>query len=180
MMIQICHILNLPYVVTHKAVNLDANLIFAADPKKAAVELMQLNPDTKAALVFNTVAEATEYAVKARLANLRIAEDDILCCGFPCEPYSKARRTRFATGSWQSHPDTYVLFDILAYIKERRPKLLVWECSRGFGQASGNEEPPAKHFDMLLDQATDGEMAHKSMYMDHTIWCDNGRDRFNC
>ena len=62
-------------------------------------------------------------------------DDDLLVAGFPCQPYSTQRPTRYRDG-WRSHPASGVMFQVGHVLKQRKPKMALFENVPGFLRAS--------------------------------------------
>ena len=63
------------------------------------------------------------------------ADDDLLVEGFPCQPYSTQRPTRYKDG-WHSHPASEVMFQDGHVLKQRKPRMALFENVPGFLRAS--------------------------------------------
>ena len=125
---------------------------------------------------YNTIADMIEDVLAFRTANPHKSPEPemMMTAGFPCEPFTTARQGRFATGSWQSHKLATVFFDIMQYIKIRRPKMIILENVRGFAESDGDDAPSTYLDQMFAEMGHDG---HMSIFMDHDIWTFNSRDR---
>lgn len=152
-----------------------------SDPKPTSQRLMKLNPESAPKRFFSTVKEALTFFEESRTSGRLPEHVDLLCMGFPCEPFSKNRAGRFDTKPWQSHRDTYVMLDAIAVIAHERPDMIILENVRGFTMAAPGQEEntPLKYLSNALDEVSGGALAHKDLYLNHNDWMCNDRDRYS-
>ena len=169
---------------TYQAVGLQTVVPYASDPKASARDLLKSNNCGEAhpKHVFECIEDSVDFVRRTLLKGDPIGAEDLMTAGFPCEPYARVRSGRFDAGSWQGHKDTKALMELITYIKVRRPKLIVLENVRGFGQAVAgetDEDIPLKYLERRLDEVTDKSMAHQSVIQNHKIWAECDRERLS-
>eukprot|EP00971_Amphidinium_carterae_P347571 6489631-Amphidinium_carterae.2 len=147
--------------------------VLGTEPKKSAQEFCLRNVNVTH--LFDSISTVTANrggkawcAVHKTLCIVPDVSIDLLCAGFPCAPYSKARAHRYEAGRWESgvqkalanefqstqnswaaHGEFGVLLNLLTDVRRSRPRSLVLENVLGLRSAVGGDRSP---LDMLISE----------------------------
>ena len=180
-----------------KAMGVPLTETASADPKTACMQLArslgQL-PEHHFNTAAGLAAKHGFCCIHEAVCQLPCQQDHLFVAGFPCAPFSSQRPERFKshTSQWQSHPDTYVMFDVAKDIRSREPCLCVLEPGFLMQARSDLAEPRSawepKHakgspLDTLLATINDGYSPEAPRYfwhvalIDSCLWLEGARER---